>query len=67
MPSTVPTKTRFEVVHNGRKRIVDSNVAIRMTPQYARQRGFNVAKLRQKGLIYTPEKVKQTTLERSDR
>ncbi len=53
----VPTETRFDVVHKGRRRIIESNIGIRLTPQYARERGFDVAELRQKGLIYAPKEV----------
>ncbi|MCH8854125.1 MAG: hypothetical protein IID41_15960 [Planctomycetes bacterium] len=47
----VPTETTFDVTHNGRRRIVRSEVGIMLTPEYARSRGFNVAELRRKGLI----------------
>ncbi|UCF33092.1 MAG: hypothetical protein JSV78_12240 [Phycisphaerales bacterium] len=47
----VPTQTTFWVNHKGRQRIVDSNVDIMLTPDYAQSRGFDVAELRAKGLI----------------
>ena len=47
----VPTETTFEVSHNGRTRMVHSRVGIRLTAEYARSRGFNVAELRARGLI----------------
>ncbi|MHC4443470.1 MAG: LamG-like jellyroll fold domain-containing protein, partial [Planctomycetota bacterium] len=47
----VPTETTFEVSHKGRREIIRSKVGIQLTPAYARSRGFDVAKLRAKGLI----------------
>ncbi len=51
----VPTKTTFDVVHNGRRRTVRSSVDIRLTPDYARSRGFDVDELRRRGLIKEPD------------
>ncbi len=47
----VPTKTTFQTVHKGVRRTVRSSVDIRLTPDYARSRGFDVETLRAKGLI----------------
>ncbi len=47
----VPTETTFEISHKGRRETVHSRVGIMLTPEYARGRGFDVAKLRAKGLI----------------
>jgi hypothetical protein len=47
----VPTETTFQVTHKGQARTVRSKVGIRLTPGYAASRGFDVAKLRAKGLI----------------
>ena len=47
----VPTGTTFTVTHRGRREIIHSNVGIFLTPEYARSRGFNVARLRAQGLI----------------
>jgi hypothetical protein len=46
-----PTQTRFDILHNGQPRTVDSKVDIRLTPAYAASRGFDVTYLRAKGLI----------------
>jgi hypothetical protein len=46
-----PTQTLFAVTHNGQQRTVASKVDIRVTPQYAASRGFDVKDLRAKGLI----------------
>ncbi len=54
----VPTQTRFDVWHNGQRRTVQSNVDIRLTPDYARSRGFNASELRRRGLIVDgPDKL----------
>lgn len=50
----VPTEATFQIVRNGRVETVRSQVGIKLTPGYARQRGFNVHALRQKGLIHEP-------------
>lgn len=47
----VPTQTTFNVIHNGEKRLIRSQVGIKLTAEYAKSRGFDVAELRQKGLI----------------
>ncbi|HKQ49652.1 MAG TPA: SBBP repeat-containing protein [Phycisphaerae bacterium] len=47
----VPTRTEFQVMHNGRSRTVSSDVGIMLTPTYARSRGFDVGELRRRGLI----------------
>ena len=47
----VPTRTTFQVQHNGRRRTMHSEVGIQLTPDYARSRGFDVAELRARGLI----------------
>ena len=47
----VPTETTFQVEHKGRFYEVRSHVGIRLTPDYAQSRGFNVAALRAQGLI----------------
>lgn len=47
----VPTKTTFDVMHNGRRRVVKSSVDIKMTEKYARSRGFDPVELRKRGLI----------------
>ncbi|HEY3243812.1 MAG TPA: hypothetical protein VGM03_10715 [Phycisphaerae bacterium] len=46
-----PTQTLFAVTHNGQQRTVASKVDIRVTPEYAAARGFDVEDLRTKGLI----------------
>lgn len=46
-----PTKTTFEILHNGRRRVIRSNVDIVLTPDYARSRGFDVEALRAKNRI----------------
>jgi hypothetical protein len=48
----VPTKTTFEVSHNGLRHVVHSKVGIKLTPSYARERGFDPVELRAQGLIY---------------
>ncbi len=50
----VPTETTFKVSHKGEQKLVRSNVGILLTPDYARSRGFDVEKLRTKGLIVEP-------------
>ncbi len=55
----IPTQTRFEIMHHGQRHIIESEIGIRLTPDYARSRGFNVAKLRARGLIQEVQK-KQT-------
>lgn len=52
----VPTQTTFQVLHKGERKTVRSSVDIRLTPDYARSRGFDVDKLRNKGLIVEPVK-----------
>ncbi len=47
----IPTKTTFDVVHNGRRIQVKSSVNIKLTEKYARSRGFSPTLLRQKNLI----------------
>ena len=47
----VPTGTTFEVTHRGRRELIHSQIGIFLTPEYARDRGFNVASLRAVGLI----------------
>ncbi|MHC4444012.1 MAG: hypothetical protein ACYTBZ_17105 [Planctomycetota bacterium] len=47
----VPTETTFEISHKGKKKKIKSKVGILLTPDYAGSRGFDVAKLRAKGLI----------------
>ena len=46
-----PTQTTFRVIHKGRPMTVRSSVGIFLTPDYARARGFDVARLRSRGLI----------------
>ncbi len=53
----VPTQTTFSVLHNGKRRVVRSDVAIRLTPDYARSRGFNVEELKTRGLIAEPARM----------
>ncbi len=54
----VPTRTRFDVWHKGQKQIVQSNVDIRLTPDYARFRGFDANELRRRRLIVDdPDKL----------
>jgi hypothetical protein len=50
----VPTVTQFNVMYNGQRRVVQSRVDIRLTPAYARSRGFDVRTLREKGLLVEP-------------
>lgn len=52
----VPTATAFDIVHKGKRKTVRSNIGILLTPDYARSRGFDVAKLKEKGLIFDPQK-----------
>ena len=47
----VPMGTTFEVSHKGRRETIHSKVDIFLTAEYARSRGFNVARLRAIGLI----------------
>ncbi len=47
----LPTETRFSIQHNGRRHLVRGRVGIQLTEKYARSRGFDPVKLRQKGLI----------------
>ncbi len=47
----VPTKTTFTVQHDGRHIEVKSKVGVLLTPDYARERGFDVEALRTSGLI----------------
>ncbi len=60
----VPTKTEFAIGHKGRIQQVKSSVGIRLTPSYARERGFNVAELEARGLI---KELPQTTPDRDRR
>ncbi len=60
----VPTKADFTIRHNGNVYRHRSEIGIRLTPEYARQRGFDPVKLRERGLIV--EKNHQRT-ERSRR
>jgi hypothetical protein len=46
-----PTQTRFDVLHNGAYRVFESKIDLRTTAAYASSRGFDVGKLRAKGLI----------------
>jgi hypothetical protein len=56
----VPTRTTFNIIHNGRRKEVKSSVDILLTPDYAKSRGFSVDELRTKGLIVEPTRaVKQ--------
>lgn len=50
----IPTETKFDIVHKGERKTVRSNIGILLTPDYARSRGFDVDKLKQKGLIVDP-------------
>ncbi len=52
----VPTQTRFDIIHKGEHKTVRSNIGILLTPEYARSRGFDVGKLKNKGLIVEPQK-----------
>lgn len=56
----VPTQTRFEVLHHGQRHVIKSEIGIRLTPDYARQRGFDVEQLRARGLIKEQAPQKQT-------
>ncbi len=56
----VPTPTTFVVNHNGVQRIVHSQVDIRLTPEYAKSRGFDVVELQRRGLIHEPLRGKQS-------
>lgn len=47
----VPTRTTFNITHNGRRQVFRSNVGITLTAEYARSRGFDVSVLEAKGLI----------------
>ncbi len=57
----VPTRTSFDVLHNGRRIKIDSNVGIFLTPDYAVSRGFDVEQLRRKGLIVEKQQVERAT------
>ena len=48
----VPTETNFDITHNGRRHRVRGRVGIMLTPEYAHGRGFDVARLRARGLIF---------------
>ena len=50
----VPTETTFQIVRHGRLQTVRSKVGIKLTANYARQRGFNVRALRAQGTIFDP-------------
>lgn len=52
----VPTETKFDIVHKGERKTVRSKIGILLTPDYARSRGFDVEKLKTKGLIVEPQK-----------
>lgn len=52
----VPMQTKYTVAHNGELRIIRSHVDIRLTAEYARQRGFDVDDLVLRGLIVDPPK-----------
>ncbi len=54
----VPTQTRFEILHRGQRHIIESEIGIRLTPDYARQRGFDVDDLRARGLIKEKPKAR---------
>jgi hypothetical protein len=47
----VPTRTTFEVTHNGQREVIRSSVGIQLTEEYARSRGFDVRELESRGLI----------------
>lgn len=47
----IPTKTSFDVRHNGRRIRFDSRVNIKLTEKYARSRGFSPTRLRRNNLI----------------
>ncbi len=48
----VRTETTFDLFHMGGRRLVESSVGIKLTPEYAVSRGFDVNRLRIRGLIY---------------
>ncbi|NOT02319.1 MAG: hypothetical protein HOP29_17060 [Phycisphaerales bacterium] len=48
----VPTQTAMAITHNGRRYDIRSKVGIRLTPDYALSRGFDVNQLRRQGLIH---------------
>lgn len=50
----VPTPTHFDILHKGVRHVIDSEIGIKLTPDYARSRGFDVKKLRARGLIVEP-------------
>lgn len=52
----VPTQTKFDVLHNGRRIRVESKVDIRLTEDYARSRGFDPQELRTRNLIMAPQR-----------
>ncbi len=52
----VPTKTRFDILHKGERKTVQSDVGILLTPEYAKSRGFDVNGLKSRGLIVEPQK-----------
>jgi hypothetical protein len=60
----VPTQTSFVITHNGRRQVVNSNVGILLTPDYAESRGFNAEELRERGLIFD-KKPTRSPLDRS--
>ncbi|MBI3836288.1 MAG: HYR domain-containing protein [Planctomycetes bacterium] len=47
----VPTQTEFTVQHKGKLTQVRSEINLKLTPDYARSRGFKVEELRARGLI----------------
>jgi len=47
----VPTQTAFAIRHNGETKTLRSSIGIKLTPDYAKSRGFDVDELRRKGLI----------------
>jgi hypothetical protein len=54
----VPTETTFDIVHDEGVETVRSDVDIKLTPAYAKQRGFNVRALRAQGLTFEPDKMR---------
>ncbi len=48
----VPTRTTLNITHDGERIDIDSSVGIRLTPDYARSRGFDVHELRRLDLIH---------------
>ncbi|UCF32766.1 MAG: hypothetical protein JSV78_10580, partial [Phycisphaerales bacterium] len=48
----------FDIVHDEGVETVRSDVDIKLTPAYAKQRGFNVRALRAQGLTFEPDKMR---------